>query len=291
MNAWNAVSAQRLSLECSGFCNASSHQATISTRIIDPEPRTALALRGGMTTTRWKKLLSQPFIKAVRDPTLIEGIYNTCDQWCMYCPATARCLAYRCQPSAVAERGDIYENLAARMFEGVKMLRDLNAAEGRQVPELDQLLADDPRESRPTLGPIDDPLEKMGRRYAVLSSRYLRSHPSFPFEMKQRPGGPTPLEVFAWYHVLIAAKIYRAITSSRQGARDGDLSLTEDALFSAKVALIGIDRSQSALAALQTVDDDARLQEMQAQLRRLARELDARFPGARRVVRAGLDRP
>ena len=43
--------------------------------------------------------MSQPIFNQVcLDPTLITGIYGTCDQWCMYCPATERCLAYRCSP-------------------------------------------------------------------------------------------------------------------------------------------------------------------------------------------------
>jgi hypothetical protein len=209
------------------------------------------------------------------------------------CPATARCLAYRCQPADTAE-GDarnIYENIAARLFEGVKMLRDLNAAEGQPVAELEALLANDPRKSPPALEPVNDPLEKMARRYAQLSSRYLASHPAYPFEMQHHDDGPTAFEVFAWYHVLIAAKVYRALTSSANGVRNDDERLRLDALFSAKTALIGIARSRNALAELQLEDDDVRLEEMQTHLRRLARELDARFPDAKSLVRPGLDTP
>jgi hypothetical protein len=241
----------------------------------------------------WNNLLEQRFVKAVRDPSLIKGIYNTCDQWCMYCPATARCLAYRCQPTrpGTGDSHNIYENIAAELFEGVRMLRDLNAAEGRPVPELETLLAADPRKSPTALEPVNDPLEKMARRYARLSSHYLASHPAFPFEMQHRDDGPTAFEVFAWYHLLIAAKVYRALTSSANGARNDDERLRLDAVFSAKTALIGIDRSRTALAKLQLEDDDARLDEMQTHLRRLARELDARFPAAKSLVRPGLDAP
>jgi len=50
--------------------------------------------------------------------------------------------------------------------------------------------------------PIDDPIERLGRRYGRLSDGYLLSRPDFPFEMKPRPSGPTAFEVFAWYHQL-----------------------------------------------------------------------------------------
>ena len=225
------------------------------------------------------------------DPTLVPGIYNTCDQWCMYCPATRRCLAYRCQPENENDRspGDIYENIAQRMLEGMQMLRELTAAEGRTLPELEALLSDEGPLRAVECVPVDDPLERLGRRYAVVSSRYIESHPAFPFTMTYRPGGPTPFEVFAWYRVLIAVKIFRALSSSAAAARGGVGELGTDALYSARTALVGIDRSRAALETLRAGDDDARLGDMEAQLRRLAREVEARFPGARGMVRPGLD--
>jgi hypothetical protein len=55
--------------------------------------------------------------------------------------------------------------------------------------------------------------------------------------------------------------------------------------------LIGIDRSLDVLAALAAEEENARLDLLQAQLRRLRREVDGRFPEARAFVRAGLDAP
>lgn len=234
-------------------------------------------------------LLEQPFVKAILDPKLIPGIYNTCDQWCMYCPSTERCLAYRCRPDGARDEQpqDIYASIAARMYESLHLLRDLNASERRRIPELETLLAEDRRKPSAWV-PVNDPLERLGRRYARVSSSYLVSHPGFPFAMKRRPAGPTPFEVFAWYHLLIAAKIYRAVAGSAAAAR-GEPGRREDALFSARTALLGIDRSRGALSEMQASDDDARLSDLQAQLRRLSKELEVRFPEARSILRPGLD--
>jgi hypothetical protein len=244
-----------------------------------------------MKSPRYADLLEQPFVQAILDRTVIPGIYNTCDQWCMYCPATTRCLAYRCRPPGSSDQDpqEIYSNIAARMNEGMKLLRDLNAAEGRTIPELDALIEEHLR--TPVMwAPVDDPLERLGRRYARVSSSYVASHPEFPFDMRYRPMGPTPFEVFAWYHVLIAVKICRAITSSAAAAR-GEKHLWRDALFSAKTALLGMDRSRAALAEMQESDDDVRVPHLQSQLRRLTREVEGRFPEARAIVRPGLDAP
>jgi hypothetical protein len=232
--------------------------------------------------------MSQPIFNQVcLDPTLVKGIYNTCDQWCMYCPATARCLVYRCSPDIRSGEQNIFKTLADRLYEGIAFYKRLCDAESTPTPELDAMLADDPRK-RTTVPPVDDPLERMGARYARLSGAYLLSREDYPFERVCRASGPTPFEVFAWFHSLIAVKIYRALLCRAAVAR-GDEAQQADALTSAKVALIGIDRSLDALAAMAADDDDARLELLQGQLRRVRRELEARFPDARDVVREGLD--
>ena len=227
------------------------------------------------------------FVKVALDPTLIKGIYDACDQWCMYCPATSRCLAWRCSPDIQSGKQSIHRALADRLYEGMMFLKRLCDAEGRPTPEIDALLSNDPRK-RAALIEICDPIERMGRRYAQFSHAYLRSRPDYPFEMHARRAGPTPFEVFAWFHALIAVKIYRALVSAAYAAR-GDEGRRDDALVSAKVALIGIDRSLAALAEMDADNQDPRLELLQAQLRRLRRELEGRFPEARRIVRAGLD--
>ena len=128
----------------------------------------------------------------------------------------------------------------------------------------------------------------MGARYARVSGAYLLSRDDYPFEMVPHDSGPTPFEVFVWFHTLIAVKIYRALLCSAGAARGDDLQ-RRDALVSAKIALIGIDRSLDAIAAMASDDDDPRLELMQGHLRRLRREVEGRFPEARGVVREGLD--
>jgi hypothetical protein len=247
--------------------------------------------------TDTSKLLSMPFVDATLDPTVIPGVYNTCDEWCAYCPVTARCLAYRCRPPGDDSPGGcgIYLNIADRLRESMEMVRELHAADGRVIPELEELLND---RSEPTERdiPAGDALNDMARRYAITAGRYLQSLSDVSGTMQRRPEGPTALEVFAWFHFLIAAKVCRAIVSRAAAAREARLEGREadlgcEALYSAKVALIGIDRSRQALRELQRDDANPRLAQMEAQLRRLAKEVDGRFPGARAVLRPGLDIP
>jgi hypothetical protein len=219
-----------------------------------------------------------------QDPTLIAGIYDMCDQWCMYCHATAWCLAYRYTAGAQPE-GAVNRDPAELVAEGALLLRRLWKAEQRESPELGALAANDPLQWMHL--PVSDPLVRMAERYAEIASAYLRARPDFPYEMKRRVTGPTPLEIVAWYHMLVASKVCRAVFSAC-ATGDGQ-SLRRDALASAKVALLGLDRSLEALAAMVADDQDPRLHVLQDHLQRLRREVESRFPEARAFVRPGLD--
>jgi len=236
------------------------------------------------------ELTDLPFVKAVLDPTLIDGVYNACDQWCDYCPLTARCLAFRCQPAADTG-GDIYSHMADAMYESMHALKGRHDAEGLVVPPtLAWLLANDPRDGTAVL-PVDDPLERTGRQYVVQSAMYLMSRRDLPEAIPKRADGPTPFDVFVRYHFLIGAKVYRAVVMSSQAARSGEAAARHDAEMAAKVALLLIDRSDEALQLMQVDERHAQIDQLRAQLRRLGRELSARFPEAHALKRPGFDEP
>jgi len=230
------------------------------------------------------------FLALATDPNLVPGIYNGCDQWCNYCPATSRCLAFKCRPEWAD--GSVYENVEEKIFESMHVLKACLDAEGLQPPEdLLTLLNGERPSHRAKYVPVDDALERMGKHYAVLATAFLAtsSEPIPPSPLPKRAHGPTPFDVFLYYHVLIAIKIYRAISSSSEAARTSSKDARWDADVSAKVALVGIDRSDEALQVMALDDPDPRIEHMRKHLSRLRREVSARFPAARTLVRPGLD--
>lgn len=231
------------------------------------------------------------FMTLAADPNLVPGIYNGCDQWCHYCPATGRCLAFKCRPAIGAAR-DGCRTVEDTLYDSMRYLKDCHEAEGLRPPEdLLRLLDAGPPSPGVDDEPIDDPLERMGKHYALLATAYLASSvdqmPSSP--LPKREHGPTPLDVFLFYHVLIAVKIYRGISSAREAARTGSAHARWDADASAKVALIGIDRSDEALQVMALDDDDVRVAHLRKFLSRMRRDVERRFPAARALVRPGLD--
>jgi len=223
-------------------------------------------------------------VRVGSDPTLVPGIYEHCDEWCSYCPVTAHCLAYRRFLIRQEQNGPE----AFTSFEdGFEFTREVKAAEGRTTPELDALLSPDPA-VRAWVPDVDDPLDDLASRYAFEAARFLeRRCWRLPV---QPPPQPSPVDVVGWYHLLIQARVGRALAGAIQ-ARRGRTDRMMDANGCAKMVLVGIDRSHVALRRLRGHRDDARVASLIETLEELGPAVERRFPSARAFIRPGLDGP
>src|SRR5262249_39585301 len=96
------------------------------------------------------------------------------------------------------------------------------------------------------------------------------------------------VEIIRWYQFQIHVKLARALS----GIKDEEMpGFPSDSDGSAKVALIGLDRSLAAWARLrQHFPDKAdELLDILVQLERIRRRTEARFPKARDFKRPGFD--
>ena len=157
------------------------------------------------------------------------------------------------------------------------------AAPGTEaIAALNVKLADP--DAPPELGALGHPLEFLARHYALQAGSYLNSPAGRLTE--DWPQG-SPLEVVSWFHVLIAAKTYRALVSEHGAAEAPELLF--DALGSAKLVLVAIDRSLAAWQTIAEADADARITGLIELLQALRTGIEMRFPDARAFVRPGLD--
>ena len=193
--------------------------------------------------------------KLAADPRFIPGIYNYCDRWCERCPISHRCLNYATLKAE--DDGDP----AARDY-GFAVQKWIEASSGLFKAKGVEL----ERKARLDVGrPLDEAEE-------------IR-------EM---------LEIIQWYHLFIHVKLARAIGSHAEEELETDpelRALLRDGDGSAKIALIGVDRSLAAWAALRPhfpEQEDAIL-DFQLRLARLRRDAEKLFPNARAFVRAGFD--
>jgi hypothetical protein len=249
------------------------------------------------------------------DPRFISGVYNYCDRWCERCPLTARCLLY------AMEREQNTEDPAARDIRNQAFWKRIEGILREAHEMLDELMA----EHGLTLEPLDADAERAltswhdeARRHpcALAGSEYARTVDGWlggaegslqarqqTLESQERMGLATAdpegdarrlgdaLEVIRWYQHQIAVKIMRAVGSSGRGDDPETTVDRHDADGSAKVALLGIDRSLAAWAEVlrQLPEEEDAILSILSALSRLRRELETVFPHAREFLRPGFD--
>jgi hypothetical protein len=251
----------------------------------------------------------------------IDGVSNYCDRWCERCPLTARCLVFAME-QRIEEAGHDGVNAAFWKSLGLEMPEEFDEesdhvedpyglfADGN---EDDELVRDETTTSRTEHN--RHPLAEAGMQYGTVAHRWLREHAEGIAESaRDEAGRVSPseaIDVLRWYSFQVGVKLNRALSErflNRHAdepkwdtGSDWDADLEHDELVaeagrvdrdgSAKVALIGIERSFGAWTVLRTAvpEQEAAIREFQCRLARLRRQIDEVLPGARTFIRAGFD--
>lgn len=260
----------------------------------------------------------------------IVGIFNYCDRWCERCPLTSRCRLFSDERKLRerAEEPSEEDNMA--FWELLEDATDVALESIEEEPfEIDsELVARDERLDEMT---DRAPLVRLSHEYAMVVHQWLDEHqedmPSEENRFRAQRDAITPpeaLEVISWHGFQIAAKLSRATRGRFEAVEEeadaegeefwdadddswdtgsewdddedeGDFDLAavyqDDADGSAKVALIGIERSIGAWTILRGAysNEDAQILTFLRQLFRLRHLLEAGFPAARAFRRPGFD--
>jgi hypothetical protein len=137
-----------------------------------------------------------------------------------------------------------------------------------------------------TIPPEHRVIEARADDYFARVRAWLREHPDAGHDSED------PCAVIGWFHLQIVVKIHRAIRGLAEDDPDeGDRPADHDG--SAKVALIGIDRSHAAWldAVERGVTSDPEAAPFVADLVWLGEAVERVFPRARAFVRPGFDEP
>ncbi len=239
---------------------------------------------------------------------LISGIYNYCDRWCERCPLTSRCLVYATEKEDddSSQTHDLtneafWRKLGTIFQETRDMIADWAREAGIDLNRAEE--EDDPVQRKRKRQQVDNhPLACAGKRYANDASDWFR-HLDQVVEVNDSQAGESDVEsnerledareVIQWYQYQIAVKTMRAL-SARIDEREPDRENAEfpkDSDGSAKVALIGIDRSIAAwrLMQLSLPERESSIVPLILQLERLRQRIEKVFPEAREFVRPGFD--
>jgi hypothetical protein len=139
---------------------------------------------------------------------------------------------------------------------------------------------DDTRHKRKRQLVDNHPLTKAGKKYANAASDWFREFDQ-TIEVSDLEDAR---EVIQWYQYQIAVKTMRALSGRKE-------ELDDDSDGSAKVALIGIDRSIAAWRMMQLSSPERAesIVPLMLQLERLRQRVEKSFPQARDFVRPGFD--
>lgn len=258
----------------------------------------------------------------------IPGIFNYCDRWCERCSFTARCRLFADEKKFSEEVDKVHtdeENAAFwqsidEMFAESRESADESSLESEDGMPLESKEEYEAREARISERTERDPLVKLSQDYGLDVHHWLQDHEQ-EIASSKRPtrDGVLPseaLDVISWHEFQIGVKLARASRGrfeaeeeiaevegdswdtgsdwqDEENEDDIDLAAIhqQDADGSAKVALLGIERSLGAWTVLRDVlpTQDAQIQRFQQQLAKLRRLLDAAFPNARTFHRPGFD--
>jgi hypothetical protein len=237
------------------------------------------------------------------NPDLISGIYNYCDRWCERCPLTSRCLVYATEQedddslkSHDIRNEAFWQKLGSIFLETREMIVEWAKEAGVDLaaPE------DEARYHRKRQLIDNHPLAKSGKKYANAASDWFREFDqtieisdlrATENDRENSERLEDAREVIQWYQYQIAVKTIRALSGRREEEAAESPEFPKDSDGSAKVAMIGIDRSIAAwrLMQLSLPERAGSIVPLILQLECLRHRLEKGFPQARDFVRPGFD--
>jgi len=242
------------------------------------------------------------------NPDLISGIYNYCDRWCERCPLTSRCLVYATEQmdhNGLTESHDVrneafWHKLSSVLLETQEMISEWARQAGLDLSYVPQ---EETKRRKHRRQLVDNhPLARAGKKYANAASDWFRQFDqnvvlsdlrASDAEREQSEQLEDACEVIQWYQYQIAVKLMRALSCRSDGWEDEPemVDFPKDSDGSAKVALIGIERSIAAWRWVQLSQPDQleSIVPLILQLERLRQRVENAFPEARDFVRPGFD--
>lgn len=228
------------------------------------------------------------------NPDLISGVYNYCDRWCERCPLTSRCLVYATEQedNDAPQSRDVCNDAFWRKLSAIfHETRELVVVWAREAGvDLSATIEDDDNRSKRKRQLVDNhPLTKAGKKYANAATDWFREFD----QTMELCDLEDAREVVQWYQYQIAVKTMRALSGRKEELEEDPeiMDFPKDSDGSAKVALIGIDRSIAAwrMMQLSLPDRVESIVPLILQLERLRLRLEHGFPAARDFIRPGFD--
>jgi hypothetical protein len=251
-----------------------------------------------------------------KDPRFISGIYNYCDRWCERCAFTSRCMNYAMSEEEFSEPetrdinnkafwdklGEIFSATLEMVREKAKEMGiDIDAIDYKKISE-DEERTDEMAKEQPYSLAAMKYIEMVDDWFRAKKERLeAKGHELIKQAQADIPGTKPEddafkindcLEVIRWYEHQIYVKLCRA-ASGLICTRPDELDYSlDDANGSAKVAIIGVERSIAAWVGLMThfSEQEKSILDLLIILKRILGQVEETFPDARAFLRPGFDK-
>jgi len=248
----------------------------------------------------------------VEEPRYIRGIFNYCDRWCERCEFTSRCLSCKLEekhfdnPEEIEQFNDEFLDSFDEVLENTHALVREIALEYGFDPGSIMAAPDGATKAENTklthlLIHAADAYAKMVEQWFETNEFYFRQKEEEMNRIRIVTPGHHPekeaalindaSEAVRWYQHQIHIKIRRAIRSVAVEKQSEDDEIPKDSDGSAKVALIGIERSIAAWEMLRNSFPglEKQIMDLIRFLESILKRVETQFPWARAFVRPGFD--
>jgi hypothetical protein len=246
----------------------------------------------------------------------IPGIHNYCDRWCERCIFTSRCAVFEDNSNLKPEEQDVknkafWERLSQNFTKAKSMLEDAAEKSGIDLTAMQEDIEEEERKKATRKRKsLSHPMIQLSRDYFTFTERWLKTQPGMMEKLEKLKENLTLgvesqqeakvqmetikdcLAVIQWYLAFTEPKLMRALMGKEQYVEEEEQdNQPRDYDGSAKIALIGIERSMQAWIRLFELlpdqeDDFLRALSLLEKIKTLAR---TEFPEAMAFVRPGFD--
>jgi hypothetical protein len=218
----------------------------------------------------------------------IVGVYNYCDRWCERCAFTSRCRVFAdvAEHEFEADHGPLTEPMADRHAKELgELMSRWEKRFGLDLAKIQEEAEKAPLPEWPEIQLQHLELHERAKDFSDLVWRWLDGR------KVADDVSADAVAIISHFAFMISTKVHRAL----QGLADDDgvRDFPPDFDGSAKVALVGMDRSIEAWQTLERTGyiPAAEAKTFIAELEWLRRELEAACPNARRFIRPAFDEP
>jgi hypothetical protein len=214
-------------------------------------------------------------------PEWIPGIYNYCDRWCERCAFTSRCRSFAMEFS-------IKEGSPVQINDQQWDRQHPGNEELEQSARTHELAGEAWKYSQLTESWMKRNEDMVTGKITELKNQ-VRLEAGAKRAQTESELIEDALQIIRWYEPQIWVKLMRALTGRRRA--HGQELIPKDSDGSAKVALIGMDRSLEAWEQLHFLfpDETNEFITLLLELDRLRKKTEMEFPEARSFKRIGFD--